>query len=81
MQFADGAAKYEIDGGEMLPSDVTGIDLIDELQLRYWARTNYVPVEARDAELHPIVMDEMRRRDLELQETRATASHEVARDS
>lgn len=74
-------ADYEIDGGEMLPSDVTGIDLIDELQLRFWARTNYVPAEVRDAELHPIVMDEMRRRDLELQETRTTAPLELTLDS
>ena len=81
MQFAAGAANYEIDGGEMLPSDVTGIDLIDELQLRYWARTNYVPAEVRAAELHPIVMDEMCRRDLELQETRTAAPLEAARDS
>lgn len=65
----------------MLSSDVASVDLIDELQLRFWARTNYVPAELRDHELHPIVIDEMRRRDAELQESRSATSHDVALDA
>jgi hypothetical protein len=50
----------------MLASNTTGIDLICELQLRHWARTNYVPEGNRAADWHPVVHDEMRRRDEEL---------------
>lgn len=52
----------------MLSSDMAGIDLTDELQLRHWARTNYVPADTRESDWHPIVLDEMRRRDEELSE-------------
>jgi hypothetical protein len=41
------------------------IDLIDELRLRRWARENYVANEDRDEEWHPIILDEMIRRDAE----------------
>jgi hypothetical protein len=41
------------------------IDLIDELRLRRWARENYVAGEDRDDEWHPIILDEMIRRDAE----------------
>ena len=47
-----------------------GIDLIRELRLRQWARTNYVPETGRSADWHPVVLDEMRRRDEELGEDR-----------
>lgn len=53
----------------MVSSDMAGIDLIDELQLRHWARTNYVPADTRESDWHPIVLDEMRRRDEELSES------------
>lgn len=42
-----------------------GLDLVDELRLRRWARENYMPVELRDDEWHPVVLDEMSRRDAE----------------
>lgn len=48
-----------------------GIDLIRELRLRQWARTNYVPAPQRVNTWHPVVLDEMRRRDEELFEKRA----------
>ena len=54
----------------MLRSDTSGIDLIRELRLRHWARTNYVPVDIRPDDWHPVVLDEMRRRDEELGEAR-----------
>ncbi len=56
----------------------TNIDLIRELRLRQWARGHYVSLASRSPSWHPIVLDEMRRRDEELFEAgllnRATAS-------
>ena len=43
------------------------IDLIEELQLRRWARENYVPPEGRDDSWHPVVREEMRKKDAELE--------------
>ena len=49
-----------------MPSSVaTEVDFIEELRLRRWARENYVPREQRSASLHPVVLDEMGRKDLE----------------
>jgi hypothetical protein len=45
---------------------VTGeLDFIEELRLRRWARENYVPQVRREKSWHPIVHDEMRRKDIE----------------
>ena len=41
------------------------VDFIGELQLRRWARENYVPHHQRDRTWHPIVLDEMTNRDSE----------------
>ena len=43
------------------------LDFIEELRLRRWARENYVPVAERDAAWHPIILDEMSRKDAETQ--------------
>ena len=40
-------------------------DLIEEIRLRTWARQNYAPADARPSNWHPVVLDEMRRKDLE----------------
>jgi hypothetical protein len=42
------------------------LDFIEELRLRRWARQNYVPPEQRDTAWHPVVLDEMDRKDLEV---------------
>jgi hypothetical protein len=42
-----------------------GLDLIEELRLRRWARENYVAAEERDAAWHHVVLDEMTRKDAE----------------
>jgi hypothetical protein len=42
------------------------IDFIEELRLRRWARENFVPAEARDAAWHPVVLEEMARKDREI---------------
>lgn len=42
------------------------IDLIEELRLRRWARENYVPHAQRANDWHPVVLDEMDRKDRDL---------------
>jgi hypothetical protein len=44
------------------------LDLTRELGLRRWARANYVPPDQRLPTWHPVVLDEMARRDSELAE-------------
>ncbi len=41
------------------------IDFIEELKLRRWARENYVPHTQRNETWHPIIHDEMGRKDHE----------------
>lgn len=50
------------------------VDVIEELRLRRWARENYVADELRNDQWHPIVLDEMRRRDAEQSELEAVNS-------
>ena len=45
---------------------VQDVDLIQELRLRRWARENYVPADERDAAWHPIILEEMSRKDNEV---------------
>lgn len=47
-------------------SFLSEIDLIEELRLRRWARENYVPAGERDVRWHPIILEEMRRKDGEV---------------
>jgi hypothetical protein len=42
------------------------VDFIEELRLRRWARENYVASDERDTAWHPIIQDEMRRKDGEV---------------
>ena len=42
---------------------VADIDFIEELKLRRWARENYVAPPERERTWHPIIHDEMGRRD------------------
>ncbi len=45
---------------------VQDIDAIEEMRMRTWARQNYVPATDRDVnDLHPVVLDEMVRKDHE----------------
>ena len=41
------------------------LDLIEELRLRRWARENYVPPENRQRTWHPVVHEEMNKKDTE----------------
>jgi hypothetical protein len=45
------------------------VDFIEELKLRRWARENYVPSHQRDTSWHPVVLEEMGRKDSETRET------------
>jgi hypothetical protein len=42
------------------------VDPIEEFRLRRWARENYVPADSRDRAWHPIIQEEMRRKDAEV---------------
>lgn len=42
------------------------LDLVDELRLRRWARLNYVAADERSRRWHPVILDEMLRKDGEL---------------
>lgn len=42
-----------------------GVDPIEEMQLRTWARTHYQPLMQRDTKWHPVILDEMSRKDRE----------------
>lgn len=44
------------------------LDIIRELQLRRWARINFVPASMRNVAWHPVVHEEMQKRDEELAE-------------
>ena len=44
------------------------VDFIEELRLRRWAREHYVPRDLRETSWHPVVLDEMSRKDLEREE-------------
>jgi hypothetical protein len=47
------------------------VDFIEELRLRRWAREHYVPVDRRETSWHPVVLDEMDRKDGEQKEVEA----------
>jgi hypothetical protein len=52
-----------------MSSAVADLDLIEELRLRRWAREHYVPAPHRQPSWHPVVHEEMRRKDREMGET------------
>jgi hypothetical protein len=61
----------------MTPAPLVTTDLVKELRLRRWARENFVSIGLRDATWHADVLDEMRRKDDELNE-RVTEYSDVA---
>ncbi len=49
-----------------MPSSVGAeVDFIEELKLRRWAREHYVPRDRRETSWHPVILDEMGRKDVE----------------
>jgi hypothetical protein len=55
-------------------SSVAEVDFIEELRLRRWARENYVPPDERERSWHPVVLDEMARKDVEMNEVEAACT-------
>ena len=49
----------------MISSVVADLDFIEELRLRRWARENYVPQGQRQTTWHPVVHQEMEKKDHE----------------
>ena len=55
-----------------MPSSVgTEVDFIEELRLRRWAREHYVPADRRESSWHPVILDEMVRKENERNEEKA----------
>lgn len=42
------------------------VEIVEEIRLRTWARLNYAAPEERDDAWHPIVLEEMDRKDVEV---------------
>jgi hypothetical protein len=51
----------------MPETNCADVDVVKELRLRRWARVNYVPADQRSHGWHPVVLDEMRSKDDELE--------------
>jgi hypothetical protein len=51
------------------------LDLIEELRLRRWAREHYVPQGQRQTAWHPVVHDEMTKKDREETDPETTTAH------
>ena len=48
-----------------MSSVLVDLDLIEELRLRRWARENFVPIDQRQSNWHPVILEEMDRKDVE----------------
>jgi hypothetical protein len=52
----------------MLSSVAAEVDFIEELRLRRWAREHFVPRHLRELSWHPVILDEMDKKDNEFSE-------------
>jgi hypothetical protein len=59
----------------MTSSVLADLDIIEELRLRRWARENHVPRSQRQGAWHPIIHEEMDKKDLESGEVEATPTY------
>ena len=55
------------------------VDLIEEFQLRRWARENYVPADQRNRSWHPVILEEMLRKDEEIEPEEVLTATSYAR--
>jgi hypothetical protein len=62
----------------MRSSVLAELDLIEELRLRRWAREHYVPRNERRITWHPVVHDEMSKKDREAGDAEETTSAHYA---
>ena len=70
LQFgAVSAVEEEIVSALVMLEQVSShdVDPVEEMRMRTWARRHYAPAEQRDGNWHPIVLDEMFRKDRESQ--------------
>ena len=70
LQFgAVSAVEEAIVSALVMPEQVSNhdVDPVEEMRMRTWARRHYAPAEQRDGNWHPIVLDEMFRKDRESQ--------------
>jgi hypothetical protein len=58
-----------------MTSSVSELDFIEELRLRRWAREHYVPRNHRQDTWHPVVHEEMEKKDLETGEDLASPAY------
>lgn len=58
----------------MLSTITAEVDFIEELRLRRWAREHYVPRNQRELSWHPVIRDEMDRKDHEMAEDEAVCT-------
>jgi hypothetical protein len=56
------------------------LDFIEELRLRRWAREHYAPRGERLTSWHPVIHDEMARKDLEASEADATPTYALSKN-
>lgn len=49
----------------VMSEPIQDLDFVEEIRLRTWARQNYAPQGERNRSWHPIILDEMRRKDRE----------------
>ena len=59
----------------MSSSVMAELDFIEELRLRRWARENYVPPNQRKHSWHPIVHEEMEKKDVDVGTSAATPDY------
>ena len=59
----------------MSSSVLAELDFIEELRLRRWARENHVPRGQRKQSWHPVVHEEMEKKDLDLGVADATPAY------
>jgi hypothetical protein len=59
----------------MTSSVLSELDFIEELRLRRWAREHYVPRGQRQRSWHPVVHEEMDKKDLETGDAQATPEY------
>jgi len=59
----------------MMSSVLAELDFIEELRLRRWARENYVGRNDRQSSWHPVIHDEMNKKDSEVGAVEATPTY------
>ena len=59
----------------MLSPVTSEVDFIEELQMRRWAREHYVPRNKRETTWHPIVHEEMEKKDYEADQVEPAATY------